>query len=348
MHGGILNFRAGRTQKGAAVEDIGGRFSSLELCAGAGGMALGLEQAGFDPVALVDNRAIACRTLRANRPGWQVIERDLLKLDPQTDLPLEKDLDLLSAGLPRVRSAATASRTRGDNLELELLETTGRWVWQLRPRAVLLENVPDLVSREGYAESREYVQKYLEDAGYRFSWRVVNARNFGVPQHRELGILIAFRDVAVREFDAALDAVKPSRHLTVGAVLRTSMASRGWSQADEWATYANELAPTVVGGSWDRGGADLGPAGSQRVWARLGVEGKSLWDEPPSADFFWNPDIPGGGVRLTVEQVAELQAFPSYWQVCGGKTVRYRQIANATPPPVAHALGRAVRAALTF
>ncbi|WP_280459714.1 DNA cytosine methyltransferase [Nocardia carnea] len=329
------------------MENVGRRFNSLELCAGAGGMALGLEQAGFDPVALVDDRTIACRTLLANRPGWRVYERNILDLDPQAQLPLEGDLDLLSAGLPRVRSAATASRKRGDNVELELLETVGRWVWRLRPRAVLLENVPDLVLRDVYAESREYVQKYLEDAGYRFSWRVVNARNFGVPQHRELGVLVAFRDAEVSEFDARLDVVKSSPHLTIGAVLRMSMARRGWLQADEWAAYADDLAPTVVGGSWDRGGADLGPAGSQRAWARLGVEGKSLWDEPPAADFLWNPGIPGGGVRLTVDQVAELQAFPSYWQVCGGKTLRYRQIANATPPPVAHALGRAIRAVLS-
>ncbi|MEV0365100.1 DNA cytosine methyltransferase [Nocardia fusca] len=173
------------------MEDVGQRLSSLEVCAGAGGMALGLEQAGFDPVALVDNRDVACATLRVNRPRWRVVERDLLELDPQADLLLDDDLDLLSAGLPRVRSAATASRTRGDNLELGLLETIGRWVWQLRPRAVLLENVPDLVSRAEYAESRSYVEKYLEDAGYKFGWRVVNARNFGVPQHRALGILVA-------------------------------------------------------------------------------------------------------------------------------------------------------------
>ncbi|MBF5001571.1 DNA cytosine methyltransferase [Nocardia sp. BSTN01] len=328
------------------MKDVGQRLRSLEVCAGAGGMALGLEQAGFDPVALVDNRNVACATLRANRPKWVVVERDLLTIDPQTDLPLDGDLDLLSAGLPRVRSSATTSRTRGDNLELELLETVGRWVGKLRPRAVLLENVPDLVSRSGYAESRSYVEKYLDAAGYQFSWRVVNACYFGVPQHRELGILVAFRDGGLSEFDAGLDAVLPTPHLSVGAVLRTSMAARGWLQANEWATFADRLAPTIVGGSWDRGGADLGPAGSQRAWARLGVEGKSLADAPPAPDFQWNPQFAERKVRLTVGQIAELQAFPGYWQICGQKTARYRQIGNATPPPAAQALGRAVRTGL--
>ncbi|NKY52036.1 DNA cytosine methyltransferase [Nocardia vermiculata] len=322
------------------------RLSSLEICAGAGGMALGLEQAGFDPVTLIEKKSEACSTLRANRPKWHVVNRDLLKIDPPKDLPLVDDLDLLSAGLPRVRSAATASRTRGDNIELELLETTGRWISELRPRAVVLENVPDLVSREGYAESRSYVEKYLDAAGYEFNWRVVNACNFGVPQQRQLGILVAFRDGGLSRFDDALATIVPSPNLTVGAVLRTSIAARGWLQADEWAAYANRLAPTIVGGSWERGGADLGPAGSQRAWARLGVEGKSLWDTPPAVDFRWDPDIPEGRVRLTVDQIAELQAFPSHWEICGGKTARYRQIGNATPPPAAQALGRAVRAGL--
>ncbi|MGW5438946.1 DNA cytosine methyltransferase [Nocardia asteroides] len=329
------------------MADARRRLVSLEICAGAGGMALGLEQAGFDPVALVDNREVACETLRANRPQWPVFHRDLLRVDPVIDLPRDEPIDLLSAGLPRVRSAATASRSRGDGWELQLLDTTGHWIWQLRPRAVLLENVPALVSRSEYAESRSYLEKYLEDAGYEFSWRVMDACNFGVPQHRELGILVAFRDGGLAAFDAASTAVVPPPALTVGTTLRTSMGARGWRQADEWAYYADQLAPTVVGGSWDRGGADLGPAGSQRAWARLGVEGKSLADETPGPDFEWDPDSAERRVRLTIDQVSELQGFPSYWQICGRKTARYRQIGNATPPPVARSLGLAVYAGLS-
>ncbi|MFF2086214.1 DNA cytosine methyltransferase [Nocardia sp. NPDC058176] len=326
---------------------VGRRLASVELCAGAGGMALGLEQAGFDPAALVDSRDVACETLRTNRPQWPVVHRDILRMNPSVDLFLDGSIDLLSAGLPRVRSAATASRTRGDGGELALLDTTGHWIWQLRPRAVILENVPALVSRSEYAESRSYLEKYLEDVGYEFGWRVVNACDFGVPQHRELGILVAFRDGGLAEFDAALGTVEPSSSLSVGSVLRASMGARGWLQAGEWACYADRIAPTIVGGSWDRGGADLGPAGSQRAWARLGVEGKSLADRPPALDFDWDPASDDRRVRLTVDQVAELQGFPGSWRICGRKTARYRQIGNATPPPVARILGSAVRTVLS-
>ncbi|MEU3014269.1 DNA cytosine methyltransferase [Nocardia asteroides] len=328
------------------MSDVQRRMVSLEVCAGAGGMALGLEQAGFDPFALVDNRDKACLTLRANRPKWQVLERDLLRLDPRSDLPDHDEIDLLAAGLPRVRSAATASRARGDGWELELLETTGRWVWELRPRAVLLENVPDLIRRSENAQSRSLVEKHLDDAGYEFTWKVLNASNFGIPQHRELGVLVAFRDGGLDRFEAAVNAVATPSNMSVGAVLRTSMAARGWLQADQWAAYADRIAPTVVGGSWDRGGADLGPSGSQRAWAGLGVQGKSLADRPPAMDFDWDPADPERHVRLTVDQVAQLQGFPASWEICGRKTARYRQIGSATPPAVARGLGSAIRMGL--
>lgn len=265
-------------KRGASLRStrVGRRFKSIELCAGAGGMALGLEQAGFDPLVLIENLGIACTTLRANRPKWSVLQADLLTLDLRTHLDAGDGVDLLTAGLPRVRSAATVSRPRGDGSELALLETTGRLVSELLPRALLVENVPDLVLKSDYAESRSYVEKYLIRAGYDYRWLVIDASNFGVPQHRLLGLLVAFRDRGMEVFDTNLPAAPPSPNLTVGSVLRASMGSRGWAEADVWATYADDLAPTIVGGSWDRGGADLGPSGSQRAWARLGIEGKSL------------------------------------------------------------------------
>ncbi|WP_327120138.1 DNA cytosine methyltransferase [Nocardia sp. NBC_01730] len=321
---------------------------SVELCAGAGGLALGLEQAGFDPALLVDNRDTSCATLRANRPRWNILSTDLLGFEPRLHLPRSTHIDLLAAGLPRVKSAATVSRPRGSGWELELLETTGRLASELRPRSLLIENVPELVTRLEYRESRSCVEKYLDKAGYEYRWLVIDARDFGVPQHRLLGLLVALRDGGIASFDTNLKALPPSLNLTVGTVLRASMGARGWPQVDEWAAQADEIAPTIVGGSWDRGGADLGPQGSVRAWARIGVNGRSISDEPPAADFVWNPALGHERmVKLTIEQVATLQGFPSYWRIEGRKTARYRQVGNATPPPAAFAVGLALRAALT-
>ncbi len=329
------------------VVPTGRRMRSVEFCAGAGGLALGLEQAGFDPILLLDNRDVACATLRTNRPHWNVLNKDLLKFEPQFDLSQSIDIDLLAAGLPRVKSAATASRQRGSSWELELLETTGRLASELSPRALLIENVPDMVTRPEYRESRSCVEKYLDTAGYEYRWLVIDARDFGVPQHRLLGMLVALRDGGITRFETSLTAPPPSLNLTVGTVLRPSMGAHGWPQVDEWAAQADQIAPTIVGGSWDRGGGDLGPQGSVRAWARIGVNARSIGDELPASDFVWNPALgPDRMVKLTIDQVAILQGFPSYWRIEGGKTARYRQVGNATPPPAAFAVGLALRAAL--
>ncbi|WP_367620204.1 DNA cytosine methyltransferase [Nocardia sp. PE-7] len=324
------------------------RLTSIELCAGAGGLALGLEQAGFDPVLLLDNRDVACETLRANRRGWNVLHKDLLRFEPRFDLPGHCEIDLLAAGLPRVKSAATASRPRGSSWELELFETTARLTVELRPRALLIENVPDLLKRDEYASSRTRVAKHLEDAGYEYCWLLVDACDFGVPQHREYAVMVALRDGGTEAFTANLRPIPPAPGLTVGAVLRGSMGARGWSQASDWAAKADGISPTIVGGSWDRGGGDLGPQGSVRAWAKYGVNGRALADDVPAAEFVWDPSM---GVdhmlKLTVDQVAALQGFPPYWTFEGRKTARYRQVGNATPPPFAHALGLAVRSALS-
>jgi DNA (cytosine-5)-methyltransferase 1 len=321
------------------------RFSSLDVCAGAGGLALGLEQAGFDPVLLIDNRDVACETLRINRPHWHVLETDVIDFVPD-EYPQVYDVDLLSAGLPRVQASATVTRTRGSDVELEVLKATIMLVPGVQPRAILVENVPDLATKPAYAPIRDYVAEELGHLGYRHDWFVVNAADHGVPQSREQGILIAFRGDALDAFEVPAPELEPP--LTVGEALVESMRERGWQQAELWAKQADKLAPTLVGGSWERGGPDLGPTGSKRAWAKMGVDGGTLGNDVPGPEFDWNPELGRAGmVKLTVEQAATLQGFPPEWQFAGKKTARYRQIGHASPPPVARALGQAIAAALT-
>ncbi|MDJ1137338.1 DNA cytosine methyltransferase [Streptomyces iconiensis] len=322
------------------------RLRSLEVCAGAGGLALGLENAGFDPVLLVDNRPVACQTLCANRPDWNVHEIDLLDLDPTTHR-LGHDLhglDLISAGLPRLKAAAAVNRERGNSYELTVLRATIDLARALRPRALLLENVPDLVTSEVYESVREYVTERLTPLGYRLDWFVLNAVEHGVPQDRKQGVLVAMSGDVTTTFRAPAPSETPP---TVGQALGASMAARGWADADRWALQADRVAPTLVGGSWERGGPDLGPTGTKSTWARMGVDGGTVADDVPGADFHWDPQLGRAGmVALTVEQAACLQGFPKDWHFAGRKTARYRQVGHASPPPVGEALGRAVGAAL--
>ncbi|WP_049568179.1 DNA cytosine methyltransferase [Streptomyces sp. SBT349] len=316
---------------------------SVDVCSGAGGLALGLEQAGFEPLLLLDKKAVACDTLRRNRPAWQVLETDLLDFTPSRHQEIY-DVDLLSAGLPRVKSSATVARTE-TGAELRLLEATVYLAHAVQPRALVIENVPGLVGAPEFEPVRDLIRKELDHLGYRFRWFLLNAADFGVPQDRKQGLLVALRKQYFDAFRPPEPTVR--EHLSVGQALRSSMAMGGWRDADRWAAQAIGVAPTLVGGSDSRGGADLGPTGTKKAWARMGVDGGTVADNVPSPDFAWAPETGRQGmVRITTDQAALLQGFPSDWGFSGKKTARYRQIGHASPPPVARALGLAIRSAL--
>lgn len=117
------------------------------------------------------------------------------------------------------------------------------------------------------------------------------------------------------------------------------MKARGWQQASKWKKIANDIAPTLVGGSKKHGGPDLGPTRAKRAWDALGVDGRLIAEEAPSPDFIGKPN-------LTCRMVARLQGFDDTWHFFGKKTSVYRQIGNAFPPPVACAVGRQIAACL--
>ena len=144
--------------------------------------------------------------------------------------------------------------------------------------------------------------------------------------------------VSVDAFD--WPTANPHNPPTVGETLRDLMGANGWLGAKNWAKRANDIAPTIVGGSKKHGGPDLGPTRARAAWATLGVEGKSLFNEAPPSHFV-------GAPRLTVRMVARLQGFPDSWQFHGGKTSSYRQVGNAFPPPVARAVAKNLQIALS-
>ncbi|GAB2952886.1 DNA cytosine methyltransferase [Streptomyces pseudoechinosporeus] len=315
----------------------------VDVCSGAGGLALGLERAGFEPRLLLDEDADACRTIRTNRPNWNVLQGDLLDLDP-SEHPESYDVDLLSAGLPRVKSNATAARAESGEEE-RLLKAAIYLAHAVRPRALLVENVPTLAHSDRFRDFREFARAELEHLGYEFSWFVLNAADFGVPQDRKQGVLVAIKKRWFSSFRSPSPTV--SDHVSVGEALGPSMRSRGWKDADRWAARATTVAPTLVGGSKNRGGADLGLAGTKRKWEKLGVNANSLGNEIPGPEFVWAPEHGKEAmVRLTVDQTALLQSFPEDWEITGKKTARYRQIGHASPPPVGEALGLAIADAL--
>lgn len=310
-----------------------GRFTSIEICAGAGGQALGLERAGFGHEACVEFDHAAVETLRLNRGNvWNIVEADVR----DWSFDGASSIDLLAGGVP-CPPYSIAGRQLGADDDRDLFPEVLRLANEIRPRGIMIENVRGLLSSK-FDDYRATILSALSDLGYVGEWRLLNASDFGVPQLRPRSILVALRsrDALHFEWPSPLPGPAP----TVGDVLRPLMAEKGWRGANSWAKRANSIAPTLVGGSKKHGGADLGPTRAKRQWADLGVNGLSLADAAPERGF-------SGPPRLTIEMAAALQGFPADWQFAGRKTARYRQVGNAFPPPVAAAVGRSISAAFT-
>ena len=304
---------------------------SIEICAGAGGQALGLEQAGFEHIALVEIDVHACATLNKNRPLWNVIEGDVKDFSAKG----YEDIDLLAGGVP-CPPFSVAGKQLGHEDDRDLFPEALRLVRECKPKAVMLENVRGLFDPK-FEEYRNAIKKRLERMGYKCFWELVQSNHYGVPQKRPRTILIALKKQYAPHFIWPLGVVAPPP--TVGSALYTEMASNGWEGAKEWAEKANDIAPTIVGGSKKHGGADLGPTRAKSAWEKLGVNGKGLAEEAPSEGFIGMP-------KLTVKMAARIQGFPPDWEFVGKKTPAYRQVGNAFPPPVAKALGVAIKKAI--
>ena len=308
-------------------------LSTLELCAGAGGQSLGLEQAGIEHTGLIEIDRHACATLRLNRPAWNVLEQDLTTL---TDASAFKGVDIVSGGLP-CPPFSKAGKQLGHKDERNLFPVAIDIVDQLRPRAVMIENVRGILDAV-FEDYRKYIAGKLQKLGYVTDWRLLNASDFSVPQLRPRVVFVAIQSDYADRF--AWPEPSSTTPPSVGEVLYDLMAEHGWKGVKAWKRRASEIAPTIVGGSKKHGGPDLGPTRAKRAWAALGVNAHLVADEPPGRDFVGMP-------CLTVPMVARLQGFPDDWKFAGRKTNSYRQVGNAFPPPVAHAVAQQLVACLT-
>lgn len=307
-----------------------GKFKSIEICAGAGGQALGLEKAGFQHVALVEIDKHACNTLRYNRPNWDVFELDVHDFDASN----YQDIDLFAGGVP-CPPFSIAGKQLGENDERDLFPQAIRIIGECNPKAVLLENVRGLLSKK-FDSYRNRLNRELEKLGYFGQWKLITSSHYGVPQLRPRAIYVGLK----KEYASYFEWPQRNNEIkTVGETLYKEMASSGWENADNWKELANDIAPTLVGGSKKHGGADLGPTRAKRAWKKLGVDGKGIANEPPQSGFDGIP-------RLTIKMAALIQGFPEDWGFTGKKTPAYRQIGNAFPPPVAKAIGEKIISAL--
>lgn len=308
-------------------------LTCVEICAGAGGQALGLALAGFTHVALVEFESEYCKTLKMNRPEWNVICADIHDFDGTS----YQGVDLLSGGVPCPPFSA-AGKQLGQNDERDLFPEAIRLIREINPRAVMLENVRGFLDAS-FDEYRQYILKAIERLGYNTQIKLLNASDFGIPQLRPRVVIVGIRKDENGFF--SYPEGKKECAPTVGESLYDLMAENKWEGAKNWARKANKIAPTLVGGSKKHGGPDLGPVRARNAWAELGVDGRGVANAAPEPNFEGMP-------RLTSRMMARIQGFPDTWTFGKKKTAACRMIGNAFPPPVAQAVGEKIKECLEY
>ncbi len=309
-------------------------YNSIEICAGAGGQALGLEMAGFSHVALVEYEKDYCECLKRNRQEWNIFCKDVHHFDGK---PYYGQIDLLAGGVP-CPPFSVAGKQLGADDERDLFPQMLRLVQEINPRIVMIENVRGILSSK-FNAYREQVLQTLKKLGYSTHLQLLNASDYGVPQLRPRVIIIGIRKDLTDVF--MFPEKIPEKTLSVGETLYDLMSANGWKAVEEWRRTANKIAPTLVGGSKKHGGPDLGPTRARKAWAELGVDGRGVANDVPDADFVGMP-------RLTPEMLARLQGFPDSWDFGKRKTIACRMIGNAFPPPVAMKIGLQIKKVLDY
>lgn len=304
-------------------------LTSIEICAGAGGQALGLAMAGFVHEALVEYERDYCEVLKRNRPEWNVICADVRDFSGKK---YYDKIDLLAGGVP-CPPFSVAGKQLGQEDERDLFPEAIRLLWEIKPKALMLENVRGFLDPV-FTEYREHILEEIRNAGYNVHIKLLQACDHGVPQLRPRVVIVGIRNDIPDTFEFPVD--QPGLTKTVGETLIDLMKANGWKGAAAWAKNADTIAPTIVGGSKKHGGPDLGPVRARKAWAELAVDGTGVANEAPEAEFAGMP-------KLTPRMIARIQGFPDEWTFGNKKTTACRMIGNAFPPPVAKAVGEKIR-----
>ena len=329
-------------------------LSSLELCAGAGGEAIGLMAAGFKPAALYDIGKQQARTLKKNWPRWNV-QRANLKA-PETMKEMSQyigDIDLISGGVP-CQSFSKAGKRRGAEDERQLFDVACDIVKLVKPKAFFFENVLGFLEGKHEPLRRELLKEF-EEAGYKTTLFTMKAVDYGLPQSRERVVLLGLRPEYWDRFELPFPRVPLHQSLgsLVGPVVfpfysgyggggPEMVPSKAQKQYDEWvewwlAKYGNKVAPTILGryGEFAR---------QADAWTEAGFDQSRLADAPVAID----SDMIGMLPPLTIDLVKTLQGFPAAWTFTSPNPNNNQQmVANAFPPVMARAIGHAVHSAIT-
>ncbi|MBN1863601.1 MAG: DNA (cytosine-5-)-methyltransferase [Victivallales bacterium] len=332
------------------------KFRSIELFAGAGGLALGLENAGFDSVAFNEFNHDSCDTLRKNRPHWNVIEGDVA----QIDFTQFTDIDIVSGGFPCQAFSYAGNRFGFEDARGTLFFEFARVIRETLPRVFLGENVRGLLTHDN-GRTMDAIKSVIKDLGYTLvEPRVLKALFYRVPQKRERLALVGIRNDLANHLSDFKWPSPAQRVYTVrdalkkGDLFRNDVPKSPGVSYTEW--KADIIAKIPPGGYWRDLPIDLQKQllkGSFHLGGgKTGIGRRLSWDEPSltltcaPAQNQTGRCHPSETRPLTVREYARIQTFPDDWEFCGSVMSQYKQIGNAVPVNLAEALGRSLIALL--
>lgn len=317
------------------------RHTDIELFAGAGGLALGLEQAGFDGLAYVEINGDACETLRRNRPSWNVIEGDVHDIDFRR---YDGQVDLVSGGFPCQAFSMAGKRLGFGDIRGTLFAEIIRCANETHPKMLLMENVKGLLSHDG-GRTFETIRHEVEKASYSLQWKVLNASYHGVGQARERIVIIGIRNDLTDRI--SFEYPEPDdRQTTLRDALDGVPDSPGASYSEKKAKVLDFVPP---GGCWVNLPQDIAREYMKSSYdspgGKRGMARRLSWDRP-CLTLTTSPSQkqterchPDETRPLTVREYARVQSFPDDWEFAGGIGSQYRQIGNAVPVEMARRIG---------
>jgi DNA (cytosine-5)-methyltransferase 1 len=326
-------------------------FTSIELFAGAGGLALGVEKAGFETLALIEFDKNATDTLKANRPSWNVCHKDISEVSP-LDLPsiygLEVgDLDLLSGGAPCQSFSYAGKRLGLEDARGTLFYHYAVFLQKLQPKVFLFENVRGLLTHNG-GRTYQTILEIFEQAGYTIQKQVLNAWDYGVAQKRERLITIGVRNDLANNIKVKFSA--PHKYKPV---LRDVLQDVPESQGTSYSDYKRKIFELVPpGGYWRDIDPDIAKEYMKSCWnmggGRTGILRRLSLDEPSLA-VLTSPSQkqtdrchPLEPRPFNIRENARVQCFPDEWQFCGSVSSQYKQVGNAVPVNLAFEVAREI------
>lgn len=328
------------------------QLTSIELFAGAGGLALGLHKAGFEPKLLVEIDKDAANTLKKNKPKWNVLNEDIREIN-LSSLGIYDQIDVISGGSPCQSFSYAGQRLGLEDTRGTLFYDFARFVLHFMPKAFLFENVKGIIKHDE-GRTLAIITKTFEDLGYVVEWRLLKATDYDVAQKRERIVMIGIRNDIYAK-NGAIEFPKPTGDLlTLRDALKDVPKSVGATYPEKkkqvmdlvppggyWRDLPEEVAKDYMGVSYYSGGG------------RTGMARRISWDEPcltlttSPAQKQTERCHPDETRPFTTREYARIQSFPDKWEFIGSMNSVYRQIGNAVPVNMAKHIGNAIYDYLT-